>query len=73
MFRSIKRLFIWLVLTRRANQNGAILGMMCGFVSELYLWRLHVPWTWWVMIGTAVTFGVGYLASLASPEAKSLR
>lgn len=65
--------FLLGVLTRRANQNGAILGMMCGFVSELYLWRLHVPWTWWVMIGTAVTFGVGYLASLASPEAKSLR
>src|SRR5947208_5364274 len=65
--------FLLGVLTRRANQNGAILGMMCGFVSELYLWRLHVPWTWSVMIGTAVTFGVGYLASLASPEAKSLR
>jgi SSS family transporter len=54
-----------LVLTRRANQNGAIVGMVWGFITELYLWRLHVPWTWWVMIGTAVTFGVGYLTSLA--------
>jgi len=23
-----------------------------------------VPWTWYVMIGTAVTFGVGYGASV---------
>jgi Na+/proline symporter len=64
--------FLLGVLTRRANQNGAILGMMGGFVSELYLWRLHVPWTWWVMIGTAVTFGVGYLTSLLSRGNDSL-
>jgi SSS family solute:Na+ symporter len=57
--------FLLGVLTRRANQNGAIVGMVWGFITELYLWRLHVPWTWWVMIGTAVTFGVGYLTSLA--------
>jgi len=31
---------------------------------ELYLWRTHVPWTWWVMTGTIMTFGVGYAASL---------
>jgi hypothetical protein len=49
-----------------------MLGMVCGFVTELCLWKAHVPWTWWVMIGTAVTFGVGYLASLATPAAKPL-
>jgi hypothetical protein len=32
---------------------------------ELYLWLgTKVPWTWWVMIGTAVTFGVGWIASV---------
>jgi SSS family transporter len=56
--------FLLGVLTRRANQHGAIIGMLFGFVSELYLWGSHVPWTWWVMIGTAVTFAVGYTASL---------
>jgi len=56
--------FLLGVLTRRANQNGATLGMVCGFVTELYLWLgTQVPWTWYVMIGTAVTFGVGYAAS----------
>ncbi len=30
--------FLLGVLTRRANQNGAIVGMLCGFGVELYLW-----------------------------------
>ncbi len=57
--------FLLGVLTRRAHQNGAMLGMLCGFVTELYLWLgTHVPWTWYVAIGTTVTFSVGYAASL---------
>jgi len=61
--------FLLGVLTRRANQNGAMVGMVCGFGVELYLWLgTHVPWTWWVMIGTAVTFGMGYAASLLLGE-----
>jgi len=59
--------FLLGVLTRRANQVGAMVGMACGFGVELYLWLgTRVPWTWWVVIGTSVTFGVGYFASLIS-------
>ncbi len=58
--------FLLGVLTRRANQRGAMLGMLCGFVTELYIWLgTRVPWTWYVMIGTAVTFAVGFMASIA--------
>jgi solute:Na+ symporter, SSS family len=55
--------FLLGVLTRKANQRGAMVGMLFGFSTELYLWRAHVPWTWWVLIGTVVTFAVGYGAS----------
>jgi solute:Na+ symporter, SSS family len=56
--------FLLGVLTRHANQNGAIVGMICGLAIELYLWTsTHVAYTWWVMIGTGVTFVVGYVAS----------
>jgi SSS family solute:Na+ symporter len=56
--------FLLGVLTRRANQRGAMVGMLFGFAVEIYLWLgTRVPWTWWVMIGTCVTFGVGYGAS----------
>jgi Na+/proline symporter len=57
--------FLLGVLTGRANQHGGIVGMSCGFVIELYLWLgTQVPWTWWVAIGTCVTFAVGYAASM---------
>jgi Na+/proline symporter len=56
--------FLLGVLTRRANQRGAMIGMACGLCMELYLWRwTQVPWTWWVMIGTVVTFCVGWAGS----------
>jgi len=56
--------FLLGVLTRRANQRGAMLGMLCGFGIELYIWLgTRVPWTWYVLIGTMVTFSVGYAAS----------
>src|ERR1700723_3640949 len=61
--------FLLGVLTREANQRGAMVGMLFGFSADLYLWRwTQVPWTWWVMIGAAVTFGVGYVTSLALRE-----
>jgi hypothetical protein len=38
--------------------------MFVGFCMEVYLWQFTaVPWTWWVAIGTVVTFATGYLAS----------
>ncbi|HKN16915.1 MAG TPA: sodium:solute symporter [Candidatus Sulfotelmatobacter sp.] len=61
--------FLLGVLTRKANQRGAMIGMLFGFAIELYLWQgTHVPWTWWVMIGTMMTFAVGYVSSLLLPE-----
>ncbi len=61
--------FLLGVLTKRANQKGAAVGMLFGFGIEIYLWQwTHVPWTWWVMIGTMVTFGAGYVISLFAQE-----
>src|SRR5579864_6957721 len=62
--------FLLGVLTRKANQTGAMLGMLCGFCVELYLWLgTRIPWTWWVMIGTSVTFAIGWLMSLLTADA----
>jgi len=58
--------FLLGMLTRRANQRGAMVGMACGFSMDLYLWLgTRVPWTWWVMIGTTVTFVVGWIVSVS--------
>ncbi|HTS37227.1 MAG TPA: sodium:solute symporter [Candidatus Solibacter sp.] len=65
--------FLLGVLTRRANQSGAMIGMMCGFAVDLYLWLgTRVPWTWWVLIGSGVTFAVGWACSVAVFERKSI-
>jgi SSS family solute:Na+ symporter len=61
--------FLLGVLTKRANQRGAMVGMLFGFSADLYLWRwTQIPWTWWVMAGTIVTFAIGYAASLIMRE-----
>jgi solute:Na+ symporter, SSS family len=64
--------FLLGVLTRRANQAGAMFGMLCGFVAELYIWLFtRVPWTWYVAIGTVITFSVGYATSLCFARNKA--
>ena len=63
--------FLLGTLTRKANQTGAMAGMACGFVTELYLWLgTRVPWTWWVTIGTCVTFAVGWIASSIAADGR---
>ncbi|MBZ5703992.1 MAG: sodium:solute symporter [Acidobacteriia bacterium] len=65
--------FLLGVLTRRATQSGAMVGMLCGFVTELYLWLgTRVPWTWWVAIGTVVTFAIGYAWSLIEKDSAAV-
>jgi Na+(H+)/acetate symporter ActP len=62
--------FLLGVLTKRANQIGASVGMVCGLMMELYLWRWsHVAFTWWVFIGTSVTFVAGYATSIVGRAA----
>jgi Na+/proline symporter len=66
--------FLLGVLTRRANQRGTIVGMAFGLAIEIYVWSAtRVPWTWYVPIGSAVTFFSGYVASVALRESTESR
>jgi SSS family transporter len=61
--------FLLGVLTRRATQTGAIAGMLCGLALNVYIWRgTHIALTWYVTLGTTVTFVVGYLVSLMTHQ-----
>jgi Na+/proline symporter len=65
--------FLLGLLTRRANQRGAIVGMICGLVLNAYIWRwTHIAWTWYVTIGACATFAVGYLTSVVSARSEWL-
>lgn len=68
-YGSLLGVFLLGVLTKRANEPGAMVGMVVGFVFNLYLWLFtRVPFTWYVVLGSAVTFAVGYVASLQAPD-----
>ena len=64
--------FLLGVLTKRANEKGATIALFCGFAVDLYLWlATRIPWTWYVLIGTVVTFAIGYTVSLLLGEIDS--
>jgi len=68
-YGSLLGTFMLGVLTKRANQNGSIVGMLAGLAVMICVYKFtKISWTWYVLIGTTVTFTVGYLASLVFNE-----
>jgi SSS family transporter len=64
-FGSLLGLFLLGTLNRRANATGALAGMFAGLLAILCVWRLtNIAFTWYVLIGCAVTFLIGSLVSL---------
>jgi Na+/proline symporter len=84
-YGSLLGVFLLGILTRRANESGALVGMACGLAINLYLWLganqfaswagFRIAYTWLVPIGTVVTFLVGYgvsmLTELRAEEARA--
>ncbi len=75
--------FLLGTLTRYATQTGTIIGMLVGFLTNLALWQLphaqttlaghhlampQIAFTWYVLIGSLMTFAVGTLFSLILPR-----
>jgi solute:Na+ symporter, SSS family len=52
---------------RHANERGALTGFVVG-IATMILVRMETPlaWTWYVLVGTAITFAVGSLASAST-------
>jgi solute:Na+ symporter, SSS family len=64
-FGALLGVFLLGVLTRRVRELEAILGVVAGLSVICYVrFETKIAWTWYVLIGTTVTFAVGYLASL---------
>jgi SSS family transporter len=64
--------FLLGVLTRKASERGAMVGMIFGLAANLYLWLFtRVSFTWYVVLGSFVTFSVGYAASLPQRQSYS--
>jgi len=64
-FGALLGVFLLGVLTRRVRENAAIAGVTSGLAAIAYVrFQTPIAWTWYVLIGTVVTFGMGYIASL---------
>jgi len=66
--------FALAILSRRARQPHAIVAIGFGVAANVAVWlfaREQVAWTWYVPIGTLVTFAVGWtLARLSGPPGR---
>ncbi len=72
-YGSLLGVFLLGVLTRKASERGAMAGMLCGFLLNIYLWQFTgVPFTWYVALGSIATFVIGYGCSLILPPATPL-
>ncbi len=51
---------------RRVSQPPALIGMVTSIAVMLYIiWETTIAWTWYVLLGSLVTFVVAWLASFA--------
>ena len=64
LYGSLLGVFLLGLLTRRVGETAAITAMAAGLAAMLYVkLGTSIAWTWYVSIGTAVTFLAGLAAS----------
>ena len=70
-------IFLLGVLTKRVREKAALIGLGSGiaFMTAVQFVLpgaigLTIAWPWYVLIGSSVTFGVGYIASVAFDPAQ---
>ena len=63
-FGCLLGLFLLGTLDKRANTPGALIGMFCGLSATVAVWKWSsVAYTWYVLVGSCVTFLVGLIIS----------
>ena len=74
-YGSMLGIFLLGVLTRRATARGALTGailglaVLSGIVLASAFHIVTIAWTWYVAIGTTVTFATGWLLSVLDKQA----
>jgi solute:Na+ symporter, SSS family len=74
LYGSLLGVFLLGLLTRRVQENSAIVAMVVGLVLMIAVKRwTNIAFTWYVLIGTAATFLTGYVVSLVLGESSNAR
>lgn len=65
LYGSLLGVFLLGLLTTKVRETSAMIGMIAGLIVMLYVkqWT-HIAFTWYVLIGTSVTFLTGCVASV---------
>jgi len=68
-FGSLLGLFLLGTFDSRASTKGSLVGMCSGLTAVLFVLAYSkIAFTWYVLIGSCVTFAVGALVSRVFPE-----
>jgi SSS family transporter len=67
LYGALLGVFLLGVLTKRPGEWAAMIGMSAGFLAT-FLFRSHVAYTWYVVIGSGTTFLVGIAAGVLLPQ-----
>jgi solute:Na+ symporter, SSS family len=69
LYGSLLGVFLLGLLTKRVQQNSAMIAMIAGLLLMIYIrFETSIAFTWYVVIGTAATFSTGYVISLFLKE-----
>ena len=72
LYGSLLGVFLLGLLTRRVGEVAAMIAMSAGLVTMLYIkFFTNIAWTWYVLIGTSMTFAIGYTVSVFLHEQPS--
>jgi Na+/proline symporter len=74
LYGSLLGVFLLGLLTKRAQENAAMIAMVAGLILMIGVkqWT-HIAFTWYVLIGTTATFVTGVVASLLLGESSNAR
>jgi Na+/proline symporter len=69
LYGGLLGVFLLGLLTKRVGERAAITGMVAG-LATMYFVKMYtsIAWTWYVLIGTTMTFSMGCLASIFLKE-----
>lgn len=67
LYGGLLGVFLLGLLTKRPGENAAIVGMIAGLITTIALQK-YVAYTWYILVGSAVTMIVGIGIGLFSPQ-----
>jgi SSS family solute:Na+ symporter len=72
LYGSLLGVFLLGLLTRRVREPAAMIAMVAGLLTMICVKTLtHIAFTWYVVIGTTVTFATGWIASFGTSRSQN--